>query len=110
MADAQAHGSEQQANIVYESLHYLGVRPFILEFLEIPRYVTSQVLCLLAHSLWCRQLRVVDGCLVEILRYAAMSGTARATTPRASLCTEAKAAGNGWMDLDYPLGQAEVDR
>jgi hypothetical protein len=39
-----------------------------------------------------------------------MSGTARATTPRASLCTEAKAAGIGWRDLGYPLGQAAVDR
>jgi hypothetical protein len=25
LADAQAHGSEQQANITYESLHYPGV-------------------------------------------------------------------------------------
>ena len=25
LADAQAHGSEQQANIAYESLHYPGV-------------------------------------------------------------------------------------
>jgi hypothetical protein len=70
----------------------------------------SQVPCLFALSLWCHRLGVVDGRLAVILRYAAMSGTARATTPRASLCTEAKAAGNGWMNLDYPLGQAEVDR
>jgi len=25
LADAQAHGSEQQANIAYESFHYSGV-------------------------------------------------------------------------------------
>ena len=63
-----------------------------------------------ADSPTCCQLSAVEGCLAAVLRYAATSGTARATTPRTSLCTEAKAAGNGWRDLDYPLGQAGVDR
>jgi len=39
-----------------------------------------------------------------------MSGPARATRPRTSLCTEAKAAGIGLMARGYPLGQASVDR
>lgn len=44
LADAQAHGSEQEANIIYESLHYRGACPFILETFEMPRYNESNAL------------------------------------------------------------------
>jgi hypothetical protein len=52
LADAQAHGSEQRADIVYESLHYVGASPFVLETLEVPRDVAIRLPYLPTLSIW----------------------------------------------------------